>query len=156
MQNYKLACQLFFQLSVPSFSLCRNSNWPANASFNSPVPLSLYAELQTGLPTLLSTRVGGGYSEQGLFGTHWYIFDILSNLTSPIFWLFNIDIEGMILVYHRCMMVVLLLQLQLQHQNKITRFRLVKVTNAKNFVFFLSFFLHQIPWIIFTYYLDIH
>ena len=51
----------------------------------------------------------------------------------------------MILVYHRCMMVVLLLQLQLQHQIKITRFRLVKVTNAKNFVFSLSFFLHQIP-----------
>ena len=30
-------------------------------------------------------RVGGGYSEQGLFGTHRYIFDILSNLTSPTF-----------------------------------------------------------------------
>ena len=85
-------------------------------------------------------RVGWGYSELGLFGKPWYVFDILSNLTSPIFWLFNIDIEGMILVYHRCMMVVLLLQLQLQHQNKITRFRLVKVTNAKNFVFFSKFF----------------
>ena len=43
------------------------------------------------------------------------------------------DIGGMILVYHRYMMVVL--QLQLQHQIKITRFHLVKVTYAKNFVF---------------------
>ena len=106
-------------------------------------------------PIRVLIRVGGGYSELGLFGTPWYIFDILSTLPSPIFWLFNIDIEGMILVYHCCMMVVLLLQLQLQQQIKIARFRLVKVTNANNFGFSLTFFHHQIPWIIFTYHVDI-
>jgi hypothetical protein len=40
------------------------------------------------------------------------------------------------------MVVALLLQLQLQQQIKITRFRLVEVTYEKNFGFSLTFFLH--------------
>ena len=66
------------------------------------------------------------------------------------------DIEGMVLAFYRCMMVALLLQLQLQQQFKITRFRVEKVTNEKNFVFSLTFFFHQIPGIIFIYSLDIY
>ena len=67
--------------------------------------------------------------------------------------LINIDIEGMILGYHRCMMVVMVLLLQ--QQIKTAMFRLVKVTNAKNIGFFSNFFPHQIPRMIFTYHIDI-
>ena len=101
-------------------------------------------------------RVGGGYSELGLFGTLRRIFNILCNLTSQVFCFFNMDIEGMVLAFHRCMMVALLLQLQLQQQFKITRFCVEDVTNEKNFVFSLTLFFHQIPRIIFIYCLDIY
>ena len=65
------------------------------------------------------------------------------------------DIEGMVLAYYCCMVMTLLLQLQQQQQIQFTRFCLVKLTYENNFSFSQAYFLHRIPRVIFTYYLDI-